>query len=122
MRRFGVSVPPAQVRLLEPLGLFDFVALERQARCVLGDSGTVQEECAIFRVPNVTIRDVTERPETVECGSNILSGADPGTIVRAVEIVLAGGNAWTPPAEYLEPQVSTQVAKIVLGYRGLLRR
>jgi UDP-N-acetylglucosamine 2-epimerase (non-hydrolysing) len=62
-----------QVRVIEPQGFFDFVALEKQAKCVLSDSGTVQEECCIFGVPNVTLRDVTERPETVEVGSNMLS-------------------------------------------------
>ena len=63
-------------------GFFDFVALEQAAFCVLSDSGTVQEECCIFRVPNVTIRDVTERPETIECGSNMLAGADPERVLR----------------------------------------
>lgn len=117
MRRFGVTVPTDLVQLLTPLGFFDFVALERQARCVLTDSGTVQEECAIFRVANVTMRDVTERPETIEVGSNILTGADPGAIVDAVEITLTTDQQWTPPPEYLEASVSTQVTKIVLGYR-----
>ena len=55
-----------RVRFVEPLNFFDFVALEQQAKCVLSDSGTVQEECCLFGVPNVTLRDVTERPETVE--------------------------------------------------------
>ena len=59
------------------------------ARCVLSDSGTVQEECAIFGVPDVTLRDVTERPETLERGSNILTGADPEQILACVETVLA---------------------------------
>jgi UDP-N-acetylglucosamine 2-epimerase (non-hydrolysing) len=77
----------------------------------------VQEECCIFRVPNVTIRDVTERPETVESGSNILSGADPEMIVQAVDLVLNSSCDWTPPSEYIEQHVSTAVAKIVLGYR-----
>ena len=48
------------------MGFFDFVTLERPPICVLSDSGTVQEECCIFGVPNVTLRDVTERAETVE--------------------------------------------------------
>ncbi len=117
MRRFGIAVRSPRVRLLQPLGFLDFVALERQARAVLTDSGTVQEECAIFRIPNVTIRDVTERPETIEVGSNILTGADPGAIVDAVEITLTMDKQWTPPPEYLEASVSTQVTKIVLGYR-----
>ena len=68
------------MRPYEPFGYFDFVALERDARCVLTDSGTVQEECCIMGVPAVTVRDTTERPETVECGSNVLSGTEPDAI------------------------------------------
>jgi UDP-N-acetylglucosamine 2-epimerase (non-hydrolysing) len=116
MARFGLDPQSARVRLLTPLGLFDFVKLERQARCVLSDSGTVQEECAIFRVPNVTIRDVTERAETVEMGSNILTGAEPETILQSVRIALESSISWNPPAEYMEAHVSTSVGKIVLGY------
>lgn len=117
MRRFGLGVRSERIRLLRPLGFFDFVKLERNARCVLSDSGTVQEECCIFGVSNVTIRDITERPETIECGSNILTGADPEMIVQAVDIVLNSPCDWTAPAEYVERHVSTVVAKIVLGYR-----
>lgn len=117
MRRFGLEEGWEHLRFLAPLGFFDFVRLERDARCVLSDSGTVQEECCIFRVPNVTIRDVTERPETLECGSNVLSGADPETIARAAELAMRSPCDWSPPAEYTEPHVSTAVAKILLGYR-----
>lgn len=116
MAVFGLETGGGRVRFLEPLGFFDFVALEREAFCVLSDSGTVQEECCIFRVPNVTIRDVTERPETIECGSNILAGAEPRVIERAVATVLDAPRNWTPPPEYLAADVSTTVLKIVLGY------
>src|SRR5215218_11149744 len=122
MTRFGISQRSDLVRLIQPLGFFDFVALERQARCAISDSGTVQEECCIFRVPNVTIRDTTERPETIECGSNILTGAEPARILAAVETVLATPPDWTPPPEYLEPRVTRTVAKILLGYRWDPRR
>ena len=105
------------VRFVAPFGLFDFVALERAAFCVLSDSGTVQEECAIFNVANVTIRDVTERPETLECGSNMLSGAEPESVLRCVRTVLDGRAGWAAPPEYLARNVSSTVAKIVLGYR-----
>jgi UDP-N-acetylglucosamine 2-epimerase (non-hydrolysing) len=103
---------------MEPLGFFDFIALEKQAFCVLSDSGTVQEECCLFKVPNVTIRDVTERPETVECGSNMLSGADPAMIRRATKAVLNLDRQWNPPPEYLTPNVTAVVMKIMLGYRN----
>ena len=76
LETFGITVGNPEIRLLEPFGFFDFIALEQKAKCVLSDSGTVQEECSIFIVPNVTLRDVTERPETIDCGSNILSGAE----------------------------------------------
>jgi UDP-N-acetylglucosamine 2-epimerase (non-hydrolysing) len=109
------------VRALDPFGFFDFLRLEKDALCVLSDSGTVQEECCIFRTPNVTIRDVTERPETIEVGSNILSGASPDHILRCVKTVLAEPPHWSPPAEYLAENVSEVVAKIVMGYRHKLR-
>jgi UDP-N-acetylglucosamine 2-epimerase (non-hydrolysing) len=117
MTAFGVPIGAAQVRFLEPLGFFDFIALERDAFCVLSDSGTVQEECCLFHVPNVTVRDVTERPETIECGSNVLAGAESQTIRRAVRTVLDLPRDWNPPPEYLAPQVSTTVLKLVLGHR-----
>lgn len=105
------------VRALEPLGLFDFVHLQRNALCVLSDSGTVQEECCIFKVPNVTLRDVTERPETVEAGSNIIAGSDPQAILNAVDIVVSQGTDWLVPPEYLVRDVSRKITKIILGYQ-----
>lgn len=116
MQQYGVGVSNDRVRFLDPLGFFDFVALERTAFCALSDSGTVQEECCIFHVPNVTLRDVTERPETIDCGSNILAGCEPEMILRCTETVLSQPPSWTPPAEYIAQGVSTTVAKIVLGY------
>ena len=103
------------IRVIDPLGLFDFVQLEQKARCVLSDSGTVQEECCLFKVPNVTLRDVTERPETIDVGSNMLTGCEPPTIFRAVKTVLGQDCVWEPPQEYLEKKVSGKIAKIVLG-------
>lgn len=113
----GASMDGGGVRTVEPMGLFDFVRLERSAACVLSDSGTVQEECCILRVPNVTLRDVTERPETIEAGSNILSGGDPESILSCARAVLRQSCDWTPPHEYLATDVSATVARIVLGYR-----
>lgn len=116
---FGIDVDPENIRLLDPLGFFDFVRLEKNALAVLTDSGTVQEECCIFRVPNITLRDVTERPETIECGSNILSGGEPEAIVHATSLALSQPADWTPPQEYLATNVSQTVSKIVLGYTSI---
>jgi len=117
MEAAGLKGAAKPIRFLPPFGLFDFVRLEQGALCVLSDSGTVQEECCIFHVPNVTLRDVTERPETVECGSNILAGADPDVILRCVRTVLAQGTDWRVPPEYLAHNVSETVVKLLLGFR-----
>lgn len=112
------------IRVVEPLGLFDFVFLEQNAYCVLSDSGTVQEECCLYKIPNVTLRDVTERPETLEAGSNLLAGCEPESILRAVRTVVQAKQAkgtfrlpsdWDPPPEYLVRNVSGKVAKILLS-------
>lgn len=117
MKDFGLNVDNEKIRFMQPFGFFDFITLEKNAKCVISDSGTVQEECAIFGIPNVTIRDVTERPETIECGSNILSGANSELILQCVKVVLSRNPSWTPPREYLAKNVSDIVTNIVLGYR-----
>lgn len=102
--------------VLPPQGFTDFINLERHAFCVLTDSGTVQEECAIFGVPCVTLRDSTERPETIESGSNIVSGVD------GVEIAIKAATelpATSAPEEYFVKDVSNIIVKIVLGYHAV---
>jgi UDP-N-acetylglucosamine 2-epimerase (non-hydrolysing) len=116
IKQFNLRMQNKGIRFHEPFGFFDFVALEQNALCVLTDSGTVQEECSILKLPNVTIRDVTERPETIESGSNMLTGISPDLILKAVEIALTEKREWEPPAGYLDSDVSSKVVKIVLGY------
>lgn len=106
----------ARVRFLEPFGFFDFVRLEQAAAAVLSDSGTVQEECTIFGVPAVTLRDATERPETLEHGANLLSGADTGQVVSCLRAALERSPVGVPP-EYVRPAVSQVVAHLLLGSR-----
>jgi UDP-N-acetylglucosamine 2-epimerase (non-hydrolysing) len=117
LQKAGLKPASAGVRLETPMGFFDFVRLESSATCVLTDSGTVQEEAAILKVPSVIVRDVTERAEAIECGSGILSGSDPEEIEAAVGSAIAGGSHWEAPAEYLQTNVSHVVSNVVLGYR-----
>lgn len=121
LRLFETPVKDERIKLLEPFGFFDFVKLEKNALAVLTDSGTVQEECAIFGVPNITLRDVTERPETLECGSNILSGADPEMIVSAAELAIAQPSNWSPPVEYKVTNTAQIVTKLLLGYLSIAK-
>jgi len=123
LESFGVELEGDGVIASPPLGFFDFLKLERHARCVLTDSGTVQEECCILGVPAVTVRDTTERPETVECGSNMIAGVEREGIRRCVLTTLATFPRWVPPREYMVEAVSPTVARIVLGAaaRGSIR-
>jgi UDP-N-acetylglucosamine 2-epimerase (non-hydrolysing) len=116
LNEFNIINDNAHIQFFEPFGFIDFIALEKQAFCVLSDSGTVQEECCIFGVPNVTIRDVTERPETIECGSNTLAGAQEERILACISNVLNHPTMWQPPEEYLARSVTMTVTKIMLGY------
>jgi len=116
IQKFNLHIENKEIHFLTPLGFFDFIFLEKNAFCVISDSGTVQEECCIFRVPNITIRDVTERPETLECGSNMITSVDPGAILNSIKVVLNEPNVWGPPVEYLEENVSGKIVKLILGY------
>lgn len=116
IRRLGEGLDLSGLVMHKPFGLFDFVKLEKQALGIVTDSGTVQEEACILGIPNVTMRDVTERPETMECGSGFLSGAVEEHLLTGMKLALQGGVPWVAPVEYQRTNVAATVAKIVLGY------
>ncbi|MYL63557.1 UDP-N-acetylglucosamine 2-epimerase (non-hydrolyzing) [Bacillus hwajinpoensis] len=103
------------IELHEPFGFFDFIQLEKSAFCVLTDSGTVQEECCLFHIPAVTVRTTTERPETISCGSNIVSGLNAKQIKEATNVMINSQRNWSFPTGYDDPDVSDRVVKFVLG-------
>lgn len=115
LNEFSIAIRDNRIQLCAPFGLFDFAKLEQNARCVLTDSGTVQEECCIFGVPTVTIRQSTERPETVLCGSNVVAGVTTARIVACTKLMLENRMTWTCPTGYEDPDVSTKVANFILG-------
>ena len=85
------------IRAIEPLGFLEFLQLEANARLTLTDSGGVQEETCILGVPCVTLRDNTERPETLDGGSNALVGARAERIQEGAQIMLDKDNSWKNP-------------------------
>lgn len=88
---------PKNLRLIEPVDYLEFLQLESNARLILTDSGGVQEEACILKIPCVTLRNNTERPETLEVGANILAGASSNKILKCSQTMLSIENGWTNP-------------------------
>lgn len=87
-----VSVPKG-IRVMDPLGYYDFNKLTKNAFCLVSDSGTSAEEGLYYKVPCVSVRQTTERPETVEAGAHIIAGIDSYNILDSVETII--NNKWT---------------------------
>jgi UDP-N-acetylglucosamine 2-epimerase (non-hydrolysing) len=113
--RLGDTALSPLVKFMEPFGFHDFVDLEMNAALVITDSGTVQEEACILGTPTVTIRNSTERPETIEVGANMLAGFDPERICWAARAML-GQSGWRVPAEYVAQNVAEAAVAVVLGH------
>lgn len=93
----GLARSVSTLRLVGPMGYLDFLFLLSECRLVMTDSGGIQEEACILQRPCVTLRDNTERPETVEVGANEIAGMEPQNVVRAVEKMLVVPPAWSNP-------------------------
>jgi UDP-N-acetylglucosamine 2-epimerase (non-hydrolysing) len=113
MSEFGLRLPTS-IRVVEPLGFLDFVRLEADARLVLTDSGGVQEESCILCVPCVTLRDNTERPETVKVGANVVAGVRPETVLTGVAAMLKATGDWRNP--FGDGQSGARIVKIVAAF------
>jgi UDP-N-acetylglucosamine 2-epimerase (non-hydrolysing) len=104
---------PANIRLIDPVDFLSFLELESQARLILTDSGGVQEEACILGVPCVTLRDNTERPETLEVGSNILAGTSLDKIVEYSKMMLGGEDSWSNP--FGDGKAGERIVSIIYG-------
>ena len=100
IEEFGLGKVSRQIgrlKIKEPTGYLDFLKLLANARLVLTDSGGVQQESCILRIPCVTLRDNTEWTETLQMNANVLCGTDPERIVRGVEKMLQVKREWGNP-------------------------
>jgi UDP-N-acetylglucosamine 2-epimerase (non-hydrolysing) len=91
------NITPSNIKFIEPVDYLSFLQLEKNARLILTDSGGVQEEACILKVPCVTLRDNTERPETLKIGANILAGTYPTKIFEKTENMLLNKQEWGNP-------------------------
>lgn len=116
MREFGIFAPG--ISMIQPLGYLEFLILESSAALLITDSGGIQEEGCVLNVPCVTLRDTTERPETLEVGSNVLAGTDPHIILECALDMIGRDRSWKNP--FGDGKAATQIVDIIAD-RGLIR-
>jgi len=96
IEKFKLNIP-AEIKLIDPLGYLDFLQLEANAKLIITDSGGLQEEACILKVPCITIRENTERPETIKAKVNILAGTNPEKILASAKKMMAENLEWINP-------------------------
>jgi UDP-N-acetylglucosamine 2-epimerase (non-hydrolysing) len=113
---FGLSMDG--IRTMEPLGYLEFLNLESTAKVVLTDSGGLQEETTILGVPCLTLRHNTERPVTIEHGTNIMVGPDKGRILEAFRRIVNGD--WKPsgPPEFWDGHAAQRIVRVIREFRA----
>lgn len=115
-----------RIRFMKPLGLFDYVKLQMNARCVLSDSGTITEESSLLDFPAVTLRQAHERPEGMDEGTLVMCGLEPKRVLEAVDLVVsqrsASGRRFRVVADYDADNVSDKVLRIILSYADYVNR
>lgn len=115
MTEFNLTFPSGIIPI-EPVGFLEFLQLEKNAKLILTDSGGAQEEALILRVPCVTLRENTERPETIKCGMNILAGTDPKKILKfAKKMLVKKINADTPKNIFGDGRAGKRILQILLN-------
>lgn len=97
----------------EPFGYFDYNQLQKNAKCVISDSGTISEESAIIGFPAVSFRDSMERPEALDSGSVVLSGLNTVNLLATIQIACGTGGGLRTPTSYEVPDFSSIVLKFL---------
>ncbi|ULB33516.1 non-hydrolyzing UDP-N-acetylglucosamine 2-epimerase [Proteiniphilum propionicum] len=113
------------IRPLEPFGFSDYISLQKNALCVVSDSGTLAEESALLNFPSVSIRTSTERPEVLDKGSFIIGSISEKSLLQAVDmaVMMSANNEESVVAtDYVDTNVSIKVVKIIQSYIDIINR
>lgn len=116
-----IDLENVDIRFLKPFGFFDYLHLQKNAKCTLSDSGTLTEESALLNFPGVMIREVHERPEGMDEARVVMSGLDSESIQRCVDLVLASADL-EPIKDYSSKNVSKKVVRWIYSYIPYVNR
>lgn len=94
---FNIKIDKKQIKLMDPVGYLEMLALEKNAKLIFTDSGGIQEESCILKTPSLTLRENTERPETIEVGASILVGHNKELIIYSTKKMLSINRNWPNP-------------------------
>jgi UDP-N-acetylglucosamine 2-epimerase (non-hydrolysing) len=113
LKEFSIEVPN-YLKLLPPIGYLDFIQLQKKAQLILTDSGGIQEEACLLGVPCITLRENTERPESIEVGANVLVGRDADKALMAADKWLSANDfSWENP--FGDGHVAQAIIDVVMG-------
>lgn len=110
------------VRIMKPLGFADYVKLQKNAFCVISDSGTITEESSLLGFPAITIRQAHERPEGMDNGVVIMSGVDKEGVLDAINVVTSQDMRMKVVDDYNNDILAAKVVRIILSYTGYINR
>ncbi len=116
---------PKEVKIMKPIGLFDYINLQMNAFCTLSDSGTISEESSIMGFAAVNLREAHERPEAMDNAAVIMCGLDGDRVIQAIETTKAQEALGYRPKladDYSYPDVSKKVVRIITSYVNYVKR
>ena len=124
LETLGAKVFNPKVEFMKPMGFFDYNKLQKEALCVISDSGTITEESSILKFPAIMIRQAHERPEGMDVGAVIMSGLKPERVLDSINMAISQFENFKPldVEDYTSDRVSDQVVKIIQSYTDYINR
>ena len=115
-----------EIKFLKPFGFFDYIKLQSESLCIISDSGTIAEEASLLNLPAINFREATERPESIDAGTVIISGTKKENVMQSIKIVINQQkdktSFFSKIDDYNGGYVSKKILRIVLGYVNYINR
>ena len=124
LEALGAKEFNSKVEFLKPMGFFDYNKMQKEALCVISDSGTITEESSILKFPAIMIRQAHERPEGMDVGAVIMSGLNASRVIDSINIAITQFETLKPldVEDYSSDRVSDQVVKVIQSYTDYINR